>query len=109
MSLSLRRLNQSLKYSKKIESMPDHPTNEIMKKSWLTERTSKRRTTFLQTVQPYLEGIPHAENKTTDDNPPWQQLKPRVNMKLKKTDKQERNKRYGNTDDNNATHGRSRR
>ena len=50
MPLKLRRENQSIKYALKIQSIKDHPANEILRENFL--RIKEHQKSFIKSIQP---------------------------------------------------------
>ena len=99
MPLELRRLSFSLKYREKIQTISNHPTTDILKKTWRAFKTNKKRATFLKIIDQHVDETRQAEKMKIFETPPWKQTRPKTNMTLhsqisKSTTSQEEMKAY---------------
>ena len=81
MPLDIRRVEQSLKYSAKLETFNEHQTKCILQPAWKSRRVKRNRTTFLETIEPHMDGE-QVQKIDFPHTPPWQQIRPVVNTTL---------------------------
>ena len=99
MPLEHRRLSLSLKYHEKIQTVSNHPTTEIINRTWRSFKTNKKRTTFMKTIEQHVDEARKTEKMKIRETPPWKQLRAKTNTTLhrqinKKTTGEEAMKAY---------------